>query len=854
MNNQQMMNRPMQGMAEQMATHGRYGDSMLVHMNPVEVQGLASLSPTGELTRNPMTGQPEAFLPFLIPLLGSMGGSAMAGGALATSLGLGSLGATAMGAIGSGLATTAVTGDLKQGVMAGITGYGLGSAMQGASELMNPELVGAAGDLSGATANLQSLKDTALSGTAAEQATNAANRSILGADALSVDPFQTGATANFSPTPNMLTNQSLAPVAGAQATGNTAGIAYKQNVLDGLRKEAGQNVGANMQADPVEFMKNFGKNAMTKGTMYPVALGEGMRGQQIAEDEAEEADRKFKAEKQATLDRSTAVRDAAIDLARQDYSTSSYGGYAGGGLVSLNPNEYARQMNGVQTVGMDGGGPAGMNFNFGGMGGFGAGAGAPAKTQQTLRPPNVVTADQLAKEAAELTAQGKDPRAGFASEINYFRATPEEAGQPAPPDVVIDDPDTGGDPIVYPPMMPGKGGNFNVEDYMTNAGSAKNGSGPANPMTGGRKDERPNFTMGDMAGLMGQGDPSLYDDSAMAEEVTSGKGSAKSAVDSIGIKTPIVPIYNPQPDPITLEPMGVKPEIGRRIMGRKAQMRFAGGQVLNMEGGGIASIDPQNMAMQDPLSMGNEQTPMMQEAEVMQVVSQVAQALSQGITVDQLPPELIEKIKMAVKLFGEEAIMSMISAQSQPQQPPQGQPPQGQPPMPQQGQPPMQPIPNMEMQPPMQPETYNFQEGGATPNPETQLIEQTISAVLGQMPQEQADVVINMFISEYGQEAFELLREQALQSVVPNAQTEGVIRGQGGGMDDMVNGMIGTEQPVAVSPGEYIVPADVVSGLGDGSTDGGVQELDGMLDRVRQTRTGTTSQPAPMRTGGVLPA
>ena len=122
---------PMRGMANQMATHGRYGDSMLVHMNPVEVQGLASLSPTGELTTNPMTGQPEAFLPFLLPLLGSLGGSAMAGGALATSLGLGSLGATAMGAIGSGLATTAVTGDIKEGIMSGLTGFGIGKAFQG---------------------------------------------------------------------------------------------------------------------------------------------------------------------------------------------------------------------------------------------------------------------------------------------------------------------------------------------------------------------------------------------------------------------------------------------------------------------------------------------------------------------------------------------------------------------------------------------------------------------------------------------------------------------------------------------------------------------------------------------------
>ena len=89
---------------------------------------------------------------------------------------------------------------------------------------------------------------------------------------------------------------------------------------------------------------------------------------------------------------------------------------------------------------------------------------------------------------------------------------------------------------------------------------------------------------------------------------------------------------------------------------------------------------------------------------------------------------------------------------------------------------------------------------------------------------------------------------------MPNSQKEGEIVGQGGGMDDLVQGMIGTQQPVAVSPGEYIVPADVVSGLGDGSTDAGVQELDGMLDRVRMERTATTQQPAPLRKGGVLPA
>jgi hypothetical protein len=80
---------PMQGMANQMAQHGRYGDSMLVHMNPIEVQGLASLSPTGSLTVNPVTGQPEAFLPFLAPLLGSLAGSSSFAGSNDLALGSG---------------------------------------------------------------------------------------------------------------------------------------------------------------------------------------------------------------------------------------------------------------------------------------------------------------------------------------------------------------------------------------------------------------------------------------------------------------------------------------------------------------------------------------------------------------------------------------------------------------------------------------------------------------------------------------------------------------------------------------------------------------------------------------------
>ena len=332
---------------------------------------------------------------------------------------------------------------------------------------------------------------------------------------------------------------------------------------------------------------------------------------------------------------------------------------------------------------------------------------------------------------------------------------------------------------------------------------------------------------------------------SLAREAQSSRDSAKSAIDLIGTEEPLVPIYG--------------------LGGIRSSMAGVGG--LNFAEGGSADIDPNaqqmaptampsangygpEMRMQGELSMDGGGMQMMTEQEVMGVARQVANAFAQGITAEKLPPALVEQLRKATGIYGEEAVMQMIMQLSS-----QGQPPQvdNRPVMPPQEMPASDLGAEMGFPQP-DPKTYNFQEGGVTPNPEIQLVEQTISAVLGKVSQEEADIIINMFISEFGQEAFEMLREQALQSVVPNAQTEGVIRGQGGGMDDMVNGMIGTEQPVAVSPGEYIVPADVVSGLGDGSTDGGVQELDGMLDRVRQTRTGTTTQPAPMRTGGVLPA
>ena len=65
----------------------------------------------------------------------------------------------------------------------------------------------------------------------------------------------------------------------------------------------------------------------------------------------------------------------------------------------------------------------------------GGATGTPSEIQNKIRPPRVVSEEELATEAADLVAQGKDPRAGFRSEIQYFREPlpdPEDPENPTP--------------------------------------------------------------------------------------------------------------------------------------------------------------------------------------------------------------------------------------------------------------------------------------------------------------------------------------------------------------------------------------------------------------------------------------
>lgn len=68
------------------------------------------------------------------------------------------------------------------------------------------------------------------------------------------------------------------------------------------------------------------------------------------------------------------------------------------------------------------------------------------------------------------------------------------------------------------------------------------------------------------------------------------------------------------------------------------------------------------------------------------------------------------------------------------------------------------------------------------------------------------------------------------------------LSGGGDGMSDDIPATINNKQPARLADGEFVIPADVVSHLGNGSSKAGAKQLYSMMDKVRQARTGTKKQ------------
>jgi hypothetical protein len=81
-----------------------------------------------------------------------------------------------------------------------------------------------------------------------------------------------------------------------------------------------------------------------------------------------------------------------------------------------------------------------------------------------------------------------------------------------------------------------------------------------------------------------------------------------------------------------------------------------------------------------------------------------------------------------------------------------------------------------------------------------------------------------------------------------------LLKGPGDGMSDNIPATIGRKQPARLADGEFVVPADVVSHLGNGSTDAGAKKLYAMMDKIRHARTGKKKQAPAVKARKYMPA
>jgi len=81
-----------------------------------------------------------------------------------------------------------------------------------------------------------------------------------------------------------------------------------------------------------------------------------------------------------------------------------------------------------------------------------------------------------------------------------------------------------------------------------------------------------------------------------------------------------------------------------------------------------------------------------------------------------------------------------------------------------------------------------------------------------------------------------------------------LLKGPGDGVSDDIPATIGQGQPARLADGEFVIPARIVSELGNGSTDAGANRLYEMMDRIQQVRRKTKNVAANTKAAKYLPA
>jgi hypothetical protein len=731
-------------MMDEMAKYGRYGDTMLVHMNPAEVAGIASLVPGGRLTTNPVTGQPEAFLPLLL-------------GFAAKGLGLSALGTGAL--VGAG--TAAVTGDLKRGILSGLTaGFGAGIAdAAGAAEV-------------GAT----TAADVVQGGELAD-AISAADASVLekglefGSEVTAADPsVLAGATPSVE----------LAQMTGLDASPldqlrGSVPDAFKSGT--GIGEGISQNLG---------LTGNIAGAGIAAGTMEEDRLQEQFARQEMARLGEAEADRK---EAYDDLQRGyamaqpgipTGLSDARSEMSRR---TPPPMYMAEGGATKEDGNPYAG-LGAARDI---------ARFMGGARGYFGV---DPVTVQQRLRGQDVI-------------APPRDYMPGFEPEFNYFQNLTRD-----PDGNIVGTPDV--PDRSYRPMRQGVISRSQYFDPVLQAPQS-------------------NAQMNEYRRTLEKLDPGPLDEASVMGLASEGSALSTAQQNMFEQYAPLAPFNMAQRDRIfQLMDRGISMDQAIK------NQQFSRSKGYDLNGDGVVTDAEFTQAKATAEAPDVPDVP--DYAKGMSPEQQAAiQEYMQNFDPDTA------KFLASLMTGGLGSIGNFMAEGGEAEAKK----------MPEVGPAPTAgdiPIRTSMME-------GTVPDGGIARVP-TEFTQQAMPsgqemsmlamAVLGQT--ENPDPIINMFVDKYGPDVYRQARKMILESVVPNAQTEGMVRGNGSGMDDMVQGMIGKDQPVAVSPGEYIVAADVVSGLGEGSSDAGAKELDKMMDKVRMERNGTTKQAPRINERKVMPA
>ncbi len=946
--------------AKNVAAQGRFGDSMLLHVNPAEMKGIASAMP---ITINPETGQPEAFLPFLAPILGSLGFSALAGtGALGASLAAKPLLASA---IGSGLAQTAVTGDLKKGILAGLTGYGVGSALQGAgaaaqgaqaseaatqaitdaatdaatsSALLDPNLVnpsiagpvmpGAAGvglNQAGVDAvNIATNQALATGQPVISQAAKTGFGDVIGSEAyLASNPtlgqaFQDAGGFSLEGGRNLLTGlsqpSSYLPIAGGMGT---TGVMMSQEAFDeqlrqmgidaeerkrriremypenipvasggALSFQEGKSTSLDMKDNYINYLQEIEKEAFRLSRQAP---GENPTGLPMLG--ARNRIRAGQNYIQARKDVRNALRNLTDEnieaYNRGDFKNLSTGIAKNEIEKYLNFAEANKVVDKVKNINRFSGGA--LSFQEGGR------TDMPIFDERMFLPmmnPNVMNTQAIQRRTVPI-----DPNfmPGFQPEFTYFQnlnpsATALQSGAqgimgvnqpsvgpfnptatpgynqfysaalgaapqvlnpfapitpftPIPPSIPTTPPDdTGGDtppppppddmpppkpPIDIPidgPLIPpiGKGGPGSVPPSIGRIDDFVDLPTPLVPPTDGPIIPNiPNIPTG--------GDFSIQrEEIDMRDMMPPSVGRIGGGINQdnfIPMQPPVItpPIDTPLLPPMTPPERPIIPPLPLEDFGFGPGIRPTEDFLINPE----PVIQPAPMVQPEPTPVMAPTVPFVQpniplinpnilptpvnmipQMPIMSPPMRMAEGESTEVQVDKLPEGLKAMYDSGPK--GREGVEKIAA------------------------------------------KTDKFQEGRSTSIMQDEVTMELVKFLRGETDD---DSIIAKFLEKYGNEAFMQVRQAVLQNIIPGAQTQGMIQGNNqGGMDDDINGLIGATQPVAVSQDEYIIPADVVSDLGDGSSDAGAKKLDQLLDRVRMAKTGTTKQASPIKDKEVMPA